>query len=260
MVRRNNILAAVFVAFVLFYLYAPVVVIVLFSFTTSPRLSMPIEGFTLDWYMRALDDPLVVDAFVNSIQIAAVSAIAAGAVGTAFSFGLVGLRKEAIRRSLLAFGLSPAIVPLLVVGIALAVYFRILGVAQGLFNAAIGHVLISLPFVVLNMNARLEKFDFSVLEAARDLGASRTRTFLDVTFPMISASLIGAMLLAAALSFDEFVVTWFNIGNQQTIPVLVWGLMRRGVDPSINAIATFLLAFLVCLVVASNVLTRKGRL
>ena len=117
--------------------------------------------------------------------------------------------------------------------------------------------LVCLPFVILTMNARLETFDFSTLEAARDLGASPYRAFRDITFPLIRPSIIGAALLAAALSLDEFVVTWFNIGSQQTVPVLVWGLMRRGVDPSINAIATILLTLLVSLVIVSNILDRK---
>ena len=124
-------------------------------------------------------------------------------------------------------------------------------------NAAIGHVIVCLPFVILTMNARLETFDFTTLEAARDLGASPFRTFLDITFPLIRPSIIGAALLAAALSLDEFVVTWFNIGSQQTLPVLVWGLMRRGVDPSINAVASVLLLSLICLVAVSSLSGRK---
>jgi ABC-type spermidine/putrescine transport system permease subunit II len=107
------------------------------------------------------------------------------------------------------------------------------------------------------MNARLETFDFSILEAARDLGASPARAFRDVTLPMIRPSLVGAALLAAALSLDEFVVTWFNIGNDLSVPVLVWGLLRRGVDPTINAIAVMLLAALVVLVLASNLIGRR---
>jgi len=257
-VRWNRILPAGFVTLVVLYLYAPVAVIVIFSFTTSPRLSMPIEGFTLDWYVSALSNPLIATALRNSLVLAAVSAVLSGVMGVAFSFGLVAVKRAWLRSTLLAGSLLPAIVPLLVIGIALAVLFRAIGMPQGLLNAAIGHMVVSLPFVVLTMNARLESFDFSTLEAARDLGASAWQAFRDITFPLIRPSVIGAMLLAAALSLDEFVVTWFNIGNQQSVPVLVWGLMRRGVDPSINAIATILLALLVCLVVASNRLGRRN--
>jgi len=257
MVRTARLLPAVFVGTVVVYLYAPIAVIVLFSVTTSPRLSMPIEGLTLDWYANAFSNPLMSTALQNSLTLALVSAIVSGVSGAAFSFGIVALKRAGPRALLLSASLLPAIVPLLVIGISLAVFFRALGSPQGLFNTAVGHILVSLPFVVLTMNARLETFDFSMLEAARDLGATRFQAFRDITFPMIRPSIIGAALLAAALSLDEFVVTWFNIGSQQSIPVLVWGLMRRGVDPSINAIATLLLALLVGLVICSNLVNRK---
>lgn len=257
MVMPRRVLSAAFVGLVLAYLYAPIAVIVLFSFTTSPRLSMPIEGLTLDWYVNAFSNPLISTALLNSLTLAAVSALLSGVTGAAFAFWLVTLKRARLRATLLTASLMPAIVPLLVIGIALAVSFRAVGMQQGLLNTTIGHVLVSLPFVVLTMNARLETFDFSMLEAARDLGATPVRAFRDITFPLIRPSVIGAAMLAAALSLDEFVVTWFNVGNQQTVPVLVWGLMRRGIDPSINAIATILLALLVCLVVASNIINRK---
>ena len=256
---RRNLLAKGFVAVLLLYLYLPVVITVLFSFATSPRLSLPIRGLTLDWYASALDNALVTVALRNSLILAAVSAIAAGSIGAGFAFGLMKLKRPTVRGGLLTASLLPAVVPLLVIGISLAVFFRSLGSPQGLVNAAIGQVLVSLPFVVLTMNARLETFDFSVLDAARDLGATPFRTFLDVTFPLIRPSIVGAALLAAALSLDEFVVTWFNVGNQQTLPVLVWGLMRRGIDPSINALASLLLFGLLCLVVASTRSSRRRR-
>lgn len=257
MVKPRQAIPVVFVGLVIAYLYAPIAVIVIFSFTTSPRLSMPIEGLTLDWYAKAFENPLIATALQNSLLLAAVSALLSGVVGAAFAFWLVTLKRARLRATLLTASLMPAIVPLLVIGISLAVAFRVVGMQQGLLNAAIGHILVSLPFVVLTMNARLETFDFSVLEAARDLGATPTRAFRDITFPLIRPSVIGAAMLAAALSLDEFVVTWFNVGNQQTVPVLVWGLMRRGIDPSINAIATILLGLLVCLVITSNIVNRR---
>ena len=257
MVRVSHLLSRLFVALVLFYLYAPILVTVVFSFTTSPRLSLPIEGLTFYWYGRAFADPLIPMALQNSAILALVSAVGSGIAGAAFAFGLVMLRNGRLRLALLTTSMLPAIVPLLVIGIALAVFFRTIGLPQGLFGAAIGHVLVCLPFVILTMNARLESFDFSILEAARDLGATRYQAFRDITLPLVRPSVVGAALLAAALSLDEFVVTWFNIGTQQTVPTLVWGLMRRGIDPSINAIATLLLALLVCLVVGSNLLNRR---
>lgn len=254
---KPNIVAIAYVVAVMIFLYAPIVVIVLFSFADSPRLGLPIEGLTLDWYRKAFDNPLMMVAVVNSAILALVSAVGCGILGAAFAFGLVKLKSGRLRGGLLAASLMPAIVPLLVIGIALAVFFDALGLQQSLRNAAIGHVLVCLPFVVLTMNARLETFDFSVLEAARDLGASPLRAFRDITFPLIRPSVFGAALLAAALSVDEFVVTWFNIGSQQTLPVLVWGLIRRGINPSINAVASMLMITLVVLVVVSHFAGRR---
>jgi spermidine/putrescine transport system permease protein len=252
----TRLLAMAYVAFVLVWLFAPVVVTILFSFTTSPRLSLPIEGFTLDWYPKAFSEPLFSRALTNSVILAAWTAIVATALGVSFAFGVVRLRRRP-RGVALTASLLPAAVPVLVIGVALAVLFRTVGLPPSLMNAAVGHVLIALPFVILTMNSRLETFDFSTLEAARDLGASPARTFRDVTFPLIRPSVLGAALLAMALSLDEFVVTFFNIGTGTTMPVLIWGLLRRGIDPSINALATVVLVALVILVVLSNLLARR---
>jgi len=245
-----------FIAVVLIYLFAPVVVTVLFSFTTSPRLSLPIEGVTLDWYRKAFADPLFTTALNNSLVLAVVTAVVSVTLGVTFSFGMARLSART-RGPLLTASLLPAAVPALVLGVALAVFFTALNRPPGLVNAAIGHILVALPFVILTLNARLETFDFSVTEAARDLGASPLRTFRDITFPIMRPSVIGAALLAMALSIDEFVVTWFTIGNQQTLPVLIWGLLRRGIDPTVNALATVVLVSLVFLVVLSSLLSRR---
>jgi spermidine/putrescine transport system permease protein len=248
--------ARIFVAAVLIYLFAPVVVTVLFSFTTSPRLSLPIEGLTLDWYHQAFGNPLFTTALTNTLWLALITAVVSVGLGLPFAFGLARLRGRA-RGPLLTASLIPAAVPALVLGLALAVFFTTLRQPPGLLPAVIGHILVALPFVILTLNARLETFDFTVLEAARDLGASPLRTFRDITFPLIRPSVLGAALLAMALSIDEFVVTWFTIGNQQSLPVLIWGLLRRGIDPSVNALATVVLFSLIALVVLAGLLSRR---
>jgi len=252
----NRVLAGAYLALLLAFLYAPIVVSVLFSFATSPRLSLPIEGLTLDWYAKALADPLFTDALRNSLLLALTAFLVASLAGVSYAFGLTRLGGRA-RAALLGFGLAPAVIPLLVIGISLASLFQLLGVRQGILNAAVGHVLVALPFVILTMNARLENFDFSVVEAARDLGASGWQAFRQIVFPMIRPAVIGAGLLAIALSLDEFVVTWFNIGSNQTVPVLIWGMMRRGIDPSINALATMVLVPLVVLATLAYLLNRR---
>lgn len=255
--RAGGILAWGFIAAVLLYLFVPVAVTVLFSFTSSPRLSLPVTGLTLDWYEKAFSNPLFTDALGNSLILALSSATIAGVLGTSFAFGVVRFERRT-RNILLTAGVMPAVVPALVLGISLALFFQEIGLFQGLRNAVIGQTLVGLPFVILTMYARLETFDFATLEAARDLGASPWQTFRDITFPLVRPSLVGAVLLAMALSLDDFVVTWFNVGNRQTLPVLIWGLLRRGIDPSINALATTVLFCLVTLVVLAKLLNRKN--
>jgi spermidine/putrescine transport system permease protein len=254
----GQVAAIAYVVVVLVWLFAPIAVVVLFSFSTSPRMILPFQGWTLDWYAEALSQPLLQRAIVNSLILAAVTAIVATVLGVSFSFGVMKLRRRA-RSALVTGSLLPAAVPVLVVGMALAVLFRTLGQPPSLVNAAVGHILIALPFVILTMNARLETFDFSTLDAARDLGAGPMRTFRDITLPLIRPSVIGAALLAIALSLDEFVLTFFNIGSLMTVPVYIWSLVRKGIDPSVNALATLTLVTLVGLVVLSNLLARRRR-
>lgn len=257
--KRRNSGSVIFLTIVLIYLFAPVLVTVLFSFATSPRLSLPITGLTLEWYSVAFDNPLFTSALLNSGVLALISAVVTTALGTTFALGVVKLRGR-WKGLAVTSSVVPAVVPALVLGISLASLFMFVKMPQGLINAAIGQAAISLPFVILTLNSRLQNFDFTVLEAARDLGASPLRTFRDVTFPLIRPSVFGAALLAMALSLDEFVVTWFNIGNEQTLPVLIWGLLRKGINPSINALATVVLVTLIILVALSSWLGRKSQM
>ncbi|MDA1095989.1 MAG: ABC transporter permease [Chloroflexi bacterium] len=250
--RRSVRLApAVFIVGVLTFLFAPGTVVVLFSFNASPRLAFPFEGITLDWYAAAFSNARVVRAFTASLIAALVTGIVASLLGTAFAMGMIKLR-AGVRGLALTVALLPAIVPPLLLGISLTVFFNGIGQRLGLATAIAGHVLVALPFVVLTMNARLELFDLTVLEAARDLGASSWRAFRDVTLPLIRPAVIGGALLAMALSLDEFVVTFFTIGSDQTMPVLIWGMMRRGIDPTVNAIATMIITAMVILAALAN--------
>lgn len=233
-------LAAAFVVAVLLFLFLPISLIVLFSFNASPTLSFPIDGFTFRWYHEVLGDPLFTSAFENSLKLAAVTALVAGFLGTtaAFAVGRLGRRTQ----NAITYGvLLPSILPVLVIAIALAVFLNAIGISLSLRTAALGHILIAFPFVFLILRARLESFDYTLLEAARDAGASPFRAFRDVTLPLVRPSIIGAALISISLSLDEFVITSFTIGPDQTLPVLIWAKLRVGLDPGVNALATLVL-------------------
>ena len=233
------------------YLFAPLALVVLFSFATSPRSAFPPTALTLDWYAEALADTRFMPAFMNSVIAAVASALVAGLLGTCFALGLVGVRSTT-RSVASGISLLPAVFPGLLIGISLTVFFLQSGVSLSLATAIVGHALIGLPFVILTMNARMEGFDLSVLEAARDLGASPSRSFRDITLPLIRPSIVGSMLLVMAISLDEFIVTFFLVGSDQTLPVLIWAMLRRGIDPTVNAIATVLIVGTVGLTVVAG--------
>lgn len=244
-VRRRRVVrqwaAAAFMVVVLLFLFLPIVLIVVFSFNSSPTLSFPIRGVTFGWYREVFSDPLFVTAFKNSLELAGVTAVVAGLLGTtaAFAVGRFGRR---LQSSITYAVLVPSILPVLVIAIALAVFLSAVGITLSLKTAAIGHILIAFPFVFLILRARLESFDYTILEAARDSGASPLRAFRDVTLPLVRPSIIGAALISISLSLDEFVITSFTIGPDQTLPVLIWAKLRTGLDPGVNALATLVLS------------------
>ncbi len=247
--------ARVYVGAVLAFLFLPAIAVVALSFNSSPRIGIPFEGLTVDWYDRALSNPALGAALQNTVTAAFATALISGLLGALTAFAIVRLRPRAAG-AVTAAALLPALVPALLLGVALNLTLRELGFAPGLPAIVVAHTLIATPFVTLTMVARLREFDRSLPEAARDLGASPLRAFGDVTLPLVRAALVAAMLLAAALSIDEFVATFFVRGGQDTVPTVLWAMMRRGVDPTVNALATLLLAGIVALALIASRATR----
>jgi ABC-type spermidine/putrescine transport system permease subunit II len=204
---------------------------------------------------------------VNSVKVAAATAVLVALVGANASFA-ISRRKSRLLNTFSSFVTAPLILPGLFLGVALLSFFTEIGMQTSLTTVIIGHALVTLPFVVLIVNARLMNLDQSIAEAARDLGATpfqayrkiifplvrpsiaeasrdlgatAWQSFRKITFPLVRPALIGSILIAVAWSFDEFIITFFTIGGQSTLPILIWGLLRQGIDPSVNAIATIIL-------------------
>ena len=224
----------------LFFLLAPVLLLVLFSFSSRPLAAFPFKGPTLHWYDEALSDETTVDALMVSLKLALLSALIATVVAAAAAYG--SARRGGKLASFFASSLGlPALLPALVVGIALVTAFDVVGMQLGFFTALCGHVIVVLPFAFATAAARMASFDWSVEDAARDLGASPLRTFTSVIFPAIRPALIGAMAIAMAFSLDEFVVTFFTIGTDTSLPIVIWTRLRTTIDPSVNALGTLIL-------------------
>jgi spermidine/putrescine transport system permease protein len=226
---------------ILAFMLLPLVLVVLFSFSANPVINFPITGLTLDWYGKLASNQEFWKALSNSLVIAASVAAISAITGTMAALGLLKLPPRLAAGVLTALSV-PVMLPPLVIAIALvALYVRLFGVPLSLATVIGGHLLITQPFVALIVMARMATFDKSCLDAARDLGATPWQTFVKVTLPQIRTAIIGAALIAAAISLDDFIIALFTIGGGNTLSTFVWGKLRTTLDPSINAIATVLI-------------------
>jgi spermidine/putrescine transport system permease protein len=243
----------VFIVVMLAYLIIPLALVILFSFNRSALTSFPIAGLTLDWYRKlALNDSFW-PALSNSLIVGVAVATASVAVGLLAALGLARMA-TARAQTFIDILSAPMMLPALIIGIALLSFFvRTIAVPLGLPTVILGQLVVIAPFVIAILYARLSSFDWSLVESARDLGASPIQAFATVTLPLIRPTLVGAILIALSLSLDDFVITFFTIGSGNTLPTLVWGLVRTALDPTINAIATLLLA----LSIGSTILALK---
>jgi spermidine/putrescine transport system permease protein len=238
------------------FLLGPLVLVVIFSFSSNELISFPMGAITLKWYWDIAANPDFRAALLNSLAIALPVALISTVTGTLAAYCFAEWRRPFGLPALAVLGL-PTLLPPLVIAISLVVlYVRWLGVPLGKPAVISGHVLVTQPLVATVVAARMASFDFTVLDAARDLGATRSQTFFRVTLPQIRAAIIGAALIAFALSLDEFIIAVFTIGGGNTISTFVWGKIKTTLDPSINAIATLLLAMTISLTLIALRLTR----
>lgn len=241
--RISALLWAAFAGLVALYLLLPLVLVVLFSFNTSALTSLPLTGLTLAWYGRLYSVAYFWPALQNSLIVAVAVGSISVVSGTLAALALARLPRARAERIIYVLSL-PMMLPALIIGIALLSYFvRLLAIRLGLTAVVLGQLVVVQPFVIAILYARLRTFDWSIVDSARDLGASPAHAFFTVTLPVIQPTIVGAALIALAISLDDFVITFFTIGSGNTLPTMVWGLVRTSLDPTINALATLLIAF-----------------
>jgi spermidine/putrescine transport system permease protein len=227
-------------AFILIFLYAPIFVMAIMSFNASPYYQLPFE-FTLKWYEKLSDNQEILDAATRSVLIAFVSTCFATILGTVASIAL--FRYEFRGKNLLKLLLLPPIaIPWLITGTAMLIFFFGIGLERGTLSVIIGHVALALPYVIVVVTARLSTFDITLEEAARSMGASNWTVTRRVTLPWISSGIIAGALFAFAVSFDQFVVSYFlSKPGDNTLPVLIYTSIRKGFTPEINAISAIII-------------------
>ena len=245
----------------LVFLYVPIVFMIAFSFDESATPGLPIQGPTLHWYDVMLHNRQLLRAVGNTVTVAAIVAILATIIGTMAAFVLVrgGLRRPNATR--IAFTL-PIMIPGVLIGVSLLIFFaRATDLPLSLGTVIAGQLVVTVPFVVLIVASRLQGFDRSLEWAAADLGASPRQAIRHIILPLIAPAILAGALISVTLSIDEFVITWFTVGSQPTLPTYIYTKVKFGVTPEVNAVATVMLvATLLIFGIASFVLGRWRRL
>lgn len=239
----------VFVGFVYAFLFAPIVVLVLFSFNDSKRNAVW-RGFTLKWYDALFHDSAVLQALQNSFKVAVAATVISTIFGTLAAYALARYR---FRGSGVYNGAIyiPLVIPEIVFGVALLTFLRAVGVNLSIITVVIAHIAFTVSYIVVVVRARMFGFDRNLEEAAMDLGANELQTFTYVTLPFMLPGVLAGSLLAFVLSFDDFVITFFNAGvGATTLPLKVYSMVKFGVTPEINAISVFMLAITSILLLA----------
>ncbi|NLM24508.1 MAG: ABC transporter permease [Firmicutes bacterium] len=221
-------------------LYLPILSVVLYSFNASPSTAKW-TGFTLDWYRQLFRDRVIGEAFAISIQVAILTAIFSAVLGTAaamVSLMVTTKMKQTIQRMMLL----PLLVPEVALGVSLLIFFNALKLPFGHLTLVLSHSLFCVPYVYIMVLLRLQEIDRSIIESARDLGATKWQAFYTIILPLIMPSIVTSSLLAIAMSLDDVVISTYMSGpTSTTLPVHIFSMMRVGVTPKVNALCTLIL-------------------
>jgi len=254
--RGPRRLLAAHTALVYLFLYAPIAILVVFSFNAARQTAFW-QGFTLDWCRRLLDDGLLLRAVRNSLEVAGITTAAAVLLGTPAALALARptFRGKGATQTLLYL---PVIIPEVVLGAALVTFFGAVELRLSLATVVIAHVVFSVSYVALVVRARLAGLDPALGEAACDLGANPFEAFRRVTLPLALPGIVASALLVFTLSIDDYVITSFVAGvGATTLPLHIYSMLKVGVTPEVNAVSTLLLAVTIVLIVAAHRLLQK---
>ncbi|QGX99105.1 ABC transporter permease [Roseovarius faecimaris] len=257
------------------FLYTPIAIIALFSFSAG-RSASQFEGFSTKWYGRALNNPFVMDALGNSLLVAFVSATLASILGTLAAVGLQGIRGPA-RAFFDALIYIAVMIPGIVIGIATLIALvtvfdlvnpwlaaiwseadRAPALSMGIGSLIAAHTMFTLALVIIIIRARLASLEGALSEASADLYATPLGTFRQVTLPLIAPAILAGFLLSFTFSFDDFIIAFFVAGSETTLPIYIFSSIRRGITPEVNAIGTMVMVASLILLVIAQIILRRG--
>ncbi|MBY0277879.1 ABC transporter permease [Candidatus Binatia bacterium] len=241
---------------VMIFFYLPIVILVGYSFNSS-RLNIVWQGFTLDWYAAIWRDAVLVASLYNSLYVAIVTTVLSVVLGTGGAWLLFRYRFPAVRLlSTLIF--IPMIIPEVIMGVSLLIFFVAVHLELGYATIIISHVTFCFPFVMVAVQARLAGLDPSLEEAAQDLGATPWQAFRKILVPYLAPAILSGALMSFTLSLDELIVTYFTASaGTRTLPLEIFGRVKKGLDPTLNAISTVFILSTVVLVIVTELLKKR---
>jgi spermidine/putrescine transport system permease protein len=246
----------VYSIFVYAFIYAPILILIIFSFN-SQKLNIHWEGFTLKWYKVLFIDAQILLATRNTLLIALISTLIATIIGTMAALAMHRYRFPLYNTSETVMYI-PIVIPEVVMGISLLVFFVMINFTLGLTTITLSHIAFSIPFVALVVRARLHGYDKAIDEAAMDLGANELTTFWRVTLPTIMPGVLAGAMLALTLSLDDYVITYFTAGpGSTTLPLRVFSMVKTAVTPEINALSSIWVLIIFVLLAIGQIAQRK---
>lgn len=254
--KKRGWLSQVYVCLAIGFLYAPIAVLILFSFNDSKSRNTW-AGFTWRWYIELFQDKAIMQALFVTLFIAAVSSVAATVLGTLAAIGIDKMNRK-LRSTVMLFTYLPMINPEIITGVSLMLLFIYLKIEFGMSTLILAHITFNVPYVILNVLPKLRQMDRYTYDAALDLGCNPISAFFKVVIPEIMPGISAGFIMSLTYSMDDFVISYFvNGASVQTLPLLINGMVRRRLSPKINALSTIIFAVVLTILIVSNIVSAK---
>lgn len=257
-------LSKLYVAFIMILLYAPIVVMIIFSFNSSASTSV-MTGFSLKWYESLLNDAATMKALRNTLVLAVSSSLIATVMGTAAAVGIEAFKNKYIKKTVMGVTNIPMMNPEIVTGISMMLLFvfcaNLIGVTDtlGFTTMLIAHITFNLPYVILSVLPKLRQLDKYLPEAAMDLGCTPMQAFFKVILPSISTGIVSGLMMSFTMSLDDFVISYFTQGPSfETLPIRIFSMTKKRVTPDMYALSTVIFVAILMLLILLNISQVKG--
>ena len=250
-----KILKRLFIALLFLFLYAPIIMLIIFSFNDSISFTKW-NGFSLRWYSELFKNRTVMPALMNTLTIAAISAVVSTVIGTASAFGIHYLGKR-LKSLVLSVNYLPVLNPDIVTGVSLLLLFVFFNVNLGSNTLLLSHIIFNIPYVILSVLPKLSQLNPNLFEASLDLGANPFKSFFKVILPEIMPGVISGFLMAVTLSIDDFVISYFTAGSTNTLSIIIYTMRGQRQRPILNALSSLMFVSVLILLISVNFITSK---